>query len=99
MTYPPLPTPPGEAPTTIGSNPKNADEINYLVGTHLRAFLATRVTIGQDENFMTATDLKVAPYNFTADQETQIKTAISDLNTSLQAIDLTFISRIVGMFG
>lgn len=94
MTIPPDPPQP---PATIGTNPKNADEVNGLTGLHLREFLAVRVSIGQDENFMSATDLKAAPYYFTADQETQIKTAIASLNTSLEAIDLTFISRIVGM--
>jgi len=92
MQYPPSP------PSTIGTNPKNADEVNSLVGTHLKGFLASRATIEQDQNFMLATDLKAAPYYFTDDQETEIKSAIGALNTSLQAVDLTFISRIVGMF-
>jgi len=91
MTIPP-------APTTIGTNPRNADEVNGLVGTHLKGFLAAKATIEQDQNFMAATDLKAAPYGFTPDQETEIKTAIAQLNTSLQTVDLTFISRIVGMF-
>ena len=93
MQYPPSP------PAKVGTNPRNADEVNALVGTHLKAFLACRGTIEQDENFMLATDLTAAPYYFTDDQQTEIKSAIGALNTSLQAVDLTFISRIVGMFG
>lgn len=84
-------------PETVGTNPRNADEVNGLTGLHLRNFLAVRVAIAQDQSFMAATDLTAAPYFFTADQQTQIKTAISGLNTSLEAVDLTFISRIVGM--
>lgn len=94
MTIPDITPPP---PAVIGTNPRNADEVNGLVGTHLRGFLSCRTTIAQDENFFGATDLKLAPYYFTADQETQIKTAVSQLNDALVAIDLTFIARIVGM--
>ena len=94
MTLPVEPPP----PATIGTNPRNADEVNGLVGTHLKGFLASKGTIEQDQNFMSATDLNVAPYWFSSEQETQIKTAIAQLNTSLQTVDLTFISRIVGMF-
>lgn len=92
------PEPPGpQPPATIGTNPKNADEVNGLLGTHLRTFLASKATVNQDQNFLSVTDLKVAPYYFTADQEATIKSAIIDLDTALDAIDLTFISRIVGM--
>lgn len=94
MTQPETPPP----PATVGTNPKNADEVNGLVGTHLKGFLASVVTIHQDQNFMLATDLKASPYGFLDTQETEIKTAISQLDLALQAIDLTFISRIVGMF-
>lgn len=93
MTQPETPSP----PATVGTNPRNADEVNGLVGTHLRGFLSTRVTISQDQSFFAATDLKAAPYYFSADQETQIKTAVSQLNDALVTIDLTFIARIVGM--
>lgn len=94
MAQPPPPSP----PSTIGTNPKTADEVNGLVGTHLKGFLSSRATISQDQNFMLATDLTAAPYYFSDDQSTQIKTAILQLNDALEAIDLTFISRIVGMW-
>lgn len=90
-------TQPTSPPEVIGTNPKNADEVNGLTGLHLNQFLTLRAGIAQDESFMAAADLTAAPYFFTADQQTQIKTAISGLNTALQAIDLTFISRVVGM--
>lgn len=91
MTQPPQP------PATIGTNPKNADEVNGVVGLHLNEFLAVRAATAQDQSFMAAADLTAAPYYFTADQQTEIKTAIAGLNTALQAVDLTFISRVVGM--
>lgn len=90
---PPEPTP----PPTVGTQPRNADEVNALVGTHLRGFASSKVTINQDHDFLAATDLTVAPYFFTEDQQTLIKSAIADLDTALDAIDMTFISRLIGM--
>jgi hypothetical protein len=89
-------TPP--PPATVGSQPKSADEVNGLVGTHLRGFIATRGTIHQDQDYFAATDLKAAPYWFSAAQETDLKSAISQLDAALQAVDMTFINRIVGMW-
>lgn len=93
MTQPIEPTP----PTTLGTQPKSADEVNALVGVHLRGFCATKVTIGQDADFLGGTDLTAAPYGFSSQQETLIKSAINDLDTALDAVNMTFISRLVGM--
>jgi hypothetical protein len=88
-------TPP--PPATVGTQPRNADEVNGLTGTHLRGFTASKAAIHQDQEFFLATDLKIAPYWFTDDQETLIKSAIAGLDQALQAVDMTFISRIIGM--
>jgi len=93
MTQPATPPP----PATLGNNPKSADEVNGLIGTHLRGFTASKITIQQDQNFMSVTDLKAAPYYFSDTQEATIKSAISALNTALQAIDMTFIYQIIGI--
>jgi len=85
-------------PATIGSQPRSAEEVNGLVGTHLRGFVASRGTIHQDQDYFAATDLKGPPYYFSAAQETDLKTAISQLDAALQAVDMTFINRIVGMW-
>ena len=90
------PTPP--PPDTVGTQPKNAAEVNGLVGLHLKAFMAAKASVGQDQDFFAATDLKAAPYYFTAAQETDLKTAVSQLDAALDAVDMTFINRIVGMF-
>lgn len=92
MTQPGAPT----SPTTVGTEPRNADDLNGVVGLHLNSFLNIRTIINQDQNWLAATDLKVEPYLFTADQETLIKSAISGLNGALQGVDLTFINRLVG---
>jgi hypothetical protein len=85
-------------PDTIGSQPKNAGQVNDTVGLHLRQFLGAKAAVNQDQDFFAGVDLKAAPYYFTPDQETQLKTAISQLDAALDAIDLTFVNRIVGMY-
>jgi len=89
---------PTAPPTVVGTQPRSADEVNALAGNHLRTFIAARATVHQDQQFFAATDLKAAPYYFTDTQETDLKTAISQLDAALQPIDMTFINRIVGMF-
>jgi hypothetical protein len=99
MTLPDPPVDPTTLPpATIGSQPKNAGQVNDSVGLHLRQFLAAKAAVNQDQDWFAGTDLKAAPYYFTADQETQLKTAVSELDEALDAIDLTFVNRIVGMF-
>jgi len=93
MTLPETPPP----PDTVGTQPRNATEVNGLVGTHLRDFLVSRARINQDHEFFAVTDLKAAPYYFSDSQEALLKSAITDLDAALDAVDLTFISQIVGM--
>ena len=94
MTIPVEPPPP---PATVGTQPRNADEVNALVGTHLRAFMTSKIVVNQDHDFLAATDLQEAPYYFSSEQETLIKSALADLDTALDQIDTTFISRLIGM--
>lgn len=93
---PPDPGPP-PPPTTIGTQPKNADEVNGLVGLHLRSFIANKNAVGQDHDWLITIDLKAEPYYFTQEQEDSIKSGIGDLDASLDAVDMTTISRLVGM--
>lgn len=88
---------PPEPPATIGTQPKTADEVNALIGTHLREFSRSKVTTNQDAAWLAVTDLKGAPYYFTDEQEATLKSAVADLDTALDAIDMTFISRIIGI--
>jgi hypothetical protein len=93
MTQVEIPPP----PATVGSQPKTADEVNATTGAHLRGFINYKDAVHQDQGFFGGTDLKAAPYYFSADQETELKSAISQLDQALQAVDMTFINRIVGM--
>jgi hypothetical protein len=85
-------------PTTVGLAPVSANEVNALIGTHLRAFTTNKLTINQDREWLGSADLKAPPYYFTVEQETLIKSAVADLDTALDAVDMTFINRITGMF-
>jgi hypothetical protein len=88
----------GQPPATVGLAPAGAYEVNSQVGLHLRDFTTIKERIHHDQEFLVATDLKVAPYFFDPDQETLIKSAISGLDSDLQAIDMTFIDRLTGLF-
>lgn len=82
----------------VGSSPVNALELNNLIGNHLRQFTDNKETIGHDHEWLLAADLKIDPYNMTADDETLIKSAVANLDEALDAVDMTFISRITGLF-
>lgn len=94
MTLPPTNSP----PVTVGLAPASAYEVNSQVGLHLRDFTTIKERIAHDQAFLVATDLKVAPYYFDPDQETLHKSAISGLNDALQAVDMTFIDRLTGLY-
>ena len=98
MTFPTGPTPPGTAPATVGTNPRTADEINSIIGTHLKGFLAAKAAVDQDKRFCDATDFKIAPYYFTEDQEGALKAAVTTLQAGMAGIDLTFVMRVVGLY-
>jgi len=92
---PPQNAPP---PETVGGQPVNGYEVNSLVASHLRRFVDAQRSIGQDRDWLAAADLKVEPYLFTAAQETDIKSAILTLDDALDAIDMTFVNRVLGMY-
>jgi hypothetical protein len=88
-------TPP---PATIGTQPETAFAVNQLVGTHLRSFVTIKNSVGQDHDWLITVDLKGAPWFFTSEQESSIKSGIADLDASLDAVDMTTISRLIGLF-
>ena len=90
--------PPAGAGPRVGMNPTTADEVNWQVGTLLRQFIDHAETVGHYQDWLVGVDLKVAPYNMTPELEGAIKSAVGDLNTALEAIDRTFINRLVGIW-
>lgn len=93
MTIPLEPSP----PATIGAQPASAYEVNSRVGFALREFLKVQSMVGQDQDWLAGADLKVAPYFFTPEQETDLKSAIASLDSALDGIDMTFINRLIGL--
>jgi predicted transcriptional regulator len=85
-------------PATVGTAPENATVVNQLVGQHLRSFIDIKNSLNQDRDFLAATDLKATPYYFSVDQETLIKSAILQLDDALDAVDMTFITRLIGLY-
>jgi hypothetical protein len=85
-------------PATVGMAPTNSMEVNNLIGTHLRSFVSIKNTVGQDREWLAAADLKIEPYFFSAEQETLIKSAVADLDAALDAVDMTFINRLIGLY-
>jgi len=81
-----------------GLSPINADEVNNTVGTHLRTFTEIKETLHHDQEWLASADLKVPPYNMSADDETLIKSAVASLDTTMSGIDMTFINRLTGLF-
>jgi hypothetical protein len=81
-----------------GLTPTSAGEINNNVGVILRRFVDDRESVLHLHASLSPLDLKAEPYLMTEEDETLIKSAVGDLNTALQAVDMTFISRLVGMW-
>jgi len=91
MTIPPM-------PTRTGTNPMSADEVNFQVGTILREFVVLKERVGHYQAWLNGVVLTDPPYSMTADLETLLKSAIFGLDTSLDAVDMTFINRLVGIW-
>jgi len=80
-----------------GLSPQSATEVNGNVGLLLRSFTQVRGLVHQQAAWLAAEDLKVPPFSMSADDETLIKSAMEPLDTVLQGVDMTFISRLIGL--
>ena len=83
---------------TVGLSPRSADEVNNQVGVILRQWTDNKESIDHFHAWLAAADLKAEPYLMSAEDETLIKSAIADLDSMLDGVDLTFISRLTGMW-
>jgi hypothetical protein len=79
-----------------GRNPQTAAEVNVLVGGNAYQFVSFKDQISRLQRWLAAADLKIAPYNMSSADEADIKSAISGLDTALQAISMTFLDRLRG---
>ena len=83
---------------TVGLSPQSATEVNLQVGTVLRSFTDIKESVNHLQDWLAAADLKAEPYLMTPEDETLIKSAVSGLDASLDAVDMTFITRLTGMW-
>jgi len=93
MTIPPT----DPTPSTIGAQPTTALDVNTRIGNCLREFVRVKQVITQNSDWLAGSDLKVAPYYFTPEQETDIKSAVNGLDTFLDGFDMTFVNRLIGL--
>jgi hypothetical protein len=91
MTMPPI-------PPRVGMNPQSSDEVNVSTGNMLRDFIVLKERVGHCQAWLNGVDLKTPPYNMSDELETLIKSAVFGLDTSLDAVDMTFINRMVGIW-
>lgn len=82
----------------VGLSPKTADEVNNQVGYILRQFTDNKESINHFHEWLAAADLKVEPYLMTPEDETLIKSSIADLDATLDGVNMTFISRLTGLW-
>ena len=82
----------------VGLTPVNAADLNTQLGLLLRGFIDTGESVGHWQAWLSSVDLKAEPYLFTPEEEGLIKSAVGDLAIALDAIDMTFITRLVGPF-
>jgi hypothetical protein len=81
-----------------GLTPSTAAEVHNNVGVILRRFVDDKESVNHLAASLAPLDLKIAPYFMSEEDETLIKSAVNALDTALDAIDMTFISRLVGMW-
>lgn len=79
-----------------GLTPKNGDEVNNVVGVILRQFVDIKESVNHLQANLAPLVLTDAPYNLAPADETLIKSAVNSLDASLDAVDMTFISRLAG---
>jgi hypothetical protein len=83
---------------SVGLTPKTADEVNNNVGVILRRFVDDQESVNHLAANLAPLDLQAPPYSMSAEDETLIKSAVNGLDQALDAIDMTFINRLVGMW-
>jgi hypothetical protein len=92
-----VPPPPATSPR-VGLNPRSSDEVNTLVGGLLREFIVHKERVGHYQSWLAGVQLAGDPWFMDPDVEATIKAAVNGLDTSLDAVDMTFINRLVGIW-
>ncbi len=80
----------------VGTNPANNNDINLAVGGLCRQFLIFRDSVAACQGTLAGIVLTTAPFTFDANSAAILNSAMSGLNTALQAIDVTFVKEAAG---
>jgi hypothetical protein len=81
-----------------GLTPQTALEINGQVGAILRQFTDIKESVGHLADALAPLTLTDPPYSMTPEDETLIKSAVNGLDATLDGVDMTFISRLTGLW-
>lgn len=81
-----------------GLTPMTADEVNERVGNLLRQFVDIKDSIDHMQANLAPLTLTDPPYDMTPVDDTTIKSAVNGLDTALDAVDMTFINRLIGIW-
>ena len=82
-----------------GLAPTTAEQVNNLIGSSLRAFAVMKGEISLNQDWLLTVDLTQDPFNMSSDDNTLIKSAMGALDGELDSIDMTFVNRLIGLFG
>jgi len=81
-----------------GLTPENAGMINSNVGNILRQFVNVQESVHHTAANLAPLDLTKDPYLMSTGDAATIQSAIANLDAALQAVDMTFINRLIGMW-
>lgn len=91
--------PPPYVPTPrVGMNPQTSDEVNMQVGQLLRDFIVLKERVNHYQAWLAGAVLTDPPYSMDPGLDATLKTAMTGLDTALDAVDMTFINRLVGIW-
>lgn len=81
-----------------GLTPVTADDVNNTVGNVLRQYVNSKEGVDHAQANLAAIDLTVPPYSMSPEDSLNIKSALNGLQTALDAIDMTFVNRLIGVW-
>lgn len=81
-----------------GLTPAGAAELNNQVGSILRQFVSIKESVSHMQANLAPLDLTAPPYDMGTEDDLTIKSAVNGLDTALDAIDMTFIDRLIGVW-
>lgn len=87
-------------PSSSGGSfsPGSVSDVQNSLIPALRSFILIKDQIARAKNWLDHEDLTQAPISMDPDYQAQLSAAIGDLNTALQAVDLSRVVKVTGLF-